>query len=103
MLFGYVIIFHGNINDSSYLFSKVTGHNYKFIGSFSLFSVHFAFSFMIHPPCFMLVIKASCHVGNYLDSLNDAKAAIRLQPVYMKALERGNFPNMSGNEMLAAR
>ena len=61
------------------------------------------FLFILHPPCFMSVIKASSHLGNYLDSLNDAKAAIRLQPVYMKALERGNFPNMSGNEMLAAR
>ena len=28
-------------------------------------------------------------LGNYQESLNDAKAAVELQPTYMEAIERG--------------
>ena len=31
--------------------------------------------------------------GNYLDSLSDAKAAIELQPSYLKAIVRGQASN----------
>ena len=52
------------------------------------------------PDCYCspFIFLPAFYPGDYRDTLNDAKAALQIQPAYMKALERGNlkFLNMSG-------
>lgn len=38
----------------------------------------------------MKILPKSQSLGNYQEALHDAEAARKLQPSYMKAIERGN-------------